>query len=168
MRFWIGVASQEHVKLGVAGNFCQLCHGKAQSLKRMSVGDWMIYYSSKEKFGEATACQRFTAIGQVVGEDVYAREMISGETTSGFAPYRRDIHFRKSTEVDIRPLIERLSFIKNKNRWGYAFRFGHLEIPQADFALIASRMLGRDPTAVDVPQARRRTIVQQSFIAAVV
>ena len=39
-RFWIGVASKEHVKLGVAGGFSQLCHGKAQPLKRMAVSEW--------------------------------------------------------------------------------------------------------------------------------
>ena len=45
-RFWIGVASREHVRLGVAGGFSQLCHGKAHPLKRMAVGDWLIYYVS--------------------------------------------------------------------------------------------------------------------------
>ena len=42
-RYWIGIASKEHVKLGVAGGFSQLCHGKAQPLKRMAVGDGLIY-----------------------------------------------------------------------------------------------------------------------------
>jgi predicted RNA-binding protein len=141
MKFWIGVASKEHVSKGVAGGFCQLCHGKSQPLKKMSVGDWIIYYSSKEKFGEATSCQQFTAIGEVVGTDVYTHEM-----SPGFVPHRRDIRFMDAKEVDIRPLIERLSFIKNKSSWGYAFRFGHLEIPQADFQLIAKEMLGYDPS----------------------
>jgi len=47
MKFWIGVASKDHVLRGIDGGFCQLCHGSAQPLKRMSVGDWLIYYSSK-------------------------------------------------------------------------------------------------------------------------
>ena len=51
-RFWIGVASREHVHLGIAGGFSQLCHGNAYPLKRMAVGDWLIYYSPKERFGE--------------------------------------------------------------------------------------------------------------------
>jgi hypothetical protein len=33
------------VERGVSGGFCQLRHGKAQPLKRMLVGDWIIYYS---------------------------------------------------------------------------------------------------------------------------
>jgi hypothetical protein len=135
-RYWIGIASKEHVKTGVAGGFSQLCHGKAQPLKRMAVGDGLIYYSSKEKFGEDALCQQFTAIGVVSGSEVYQFEMFPG-----FVPHRRDIRFFDAKDVPIRPLIERLSFIKDKTRWGYAFRFGHLEISRADFELIAAEML---------------------------
>jgi predicted RNA-binding protein len=135
-RFWIGIASKEHVKMGVAGGFSQLCHGKAQPLKRMAVGDGLIYYSSKEKFGEDALCQQFTAIGEVVGHEVYQFEMFPG-----FIPYRRDIRFHDAIDVPIRPLIERLAFIGDKTHWGYAFRYGHLEIPREDFELIAAQML---------------------------
>lgn len=139
-RYWIGVASREHVGLGVAGGFCQLCHGKAQPLKRMAVGDWIVYYSPKEIMEQATPCQKFTAIGRVVGAEVYSFEMFPG-----FVPFRRDIQFLEAAQVPIRPLLHKLSFIQDKNRWGYSFRFGHLEIPKADFDLIAAAMLGQVP-----------------------
>lgn len=135
-RYWIGIASKEHVKMGVAGGFSQLCHGKAQPLRRMAMGDGLIYYSAKEKFGEDALCQQFTAIGEVVGNEVYPFEMFPG-----FVPYRRDIHFFDARDVPIRPLIAQLSFITDKTRWGYVFRYGHLQIPQADFELIAAQML---------------------------
>lgn len=142
-RYWIGVASKEHVKTGVAGGFSQLCHGKAQPLKRMAVGDGLIYYSAKEKFGEEAPCQQFTAIGEVIGNEVYQFEMFPG-----FIPFRRDICFFDAGDVAIRPLIQRLSFINDKARWGYAFRYGHLEIPRADFELIAAEML-KEKTAAN-------------------
>ena len=140
MRYWIGVASKEHVALGVAGGFCQLCHGKAAPLKRMSVGDWIIYYSPKEVFQALKPCQKFTAIGEVIGKAVYSFEMLPG-----FVPNRRDIRFLNAEETPIRPLLPELAFIKDKTKWGAAFRFGHLEIPQADFELIAQKMLGKIP-----------------------
>ena len=149
-RFWIGIASKEHVKMGVAGGFGQLCHGKAQPLKRMAVGDGLIYYSSKEKFGADALCQQFTAIGEVVGNEVYQFEMFPG-----FIPYRRDVHFYDAKDVFIRPLIENLSFIKDKTHWGYAFRFGHLEIPRADFELIAAQMLKKKTAAITLSVAGR-------------
>ncbi len=136
MHYWIGVASREHVQMGVAGGFSQLCHGKAGPLRRMAVGDGLIYYSAQEKFGEPMLCQQFTAIGKVAGGEVYPFEMFPG-----FAPYRRNIRFLDANNVPIRPLIERLEFIKDKTHWGYAFRYGHLEIPRADFELIAAQML---------------------------
>jgi hypothetical protein len=139
-RYWIGVASRDHVQRGIAGNYCQLCHGKSQPLKRMSVGDWLIYYSPKEQFTGDVPCQQFTAIGEVVGTEVYPFEMFAG-----FVPNRRDIHFMKANAASIRPLLDRLAFIKDKSRWGYAFRFGHIEITQQDFELIAINMLGRIP-----------------------
>jgi hypothetical protein len=139
-RFWIGVASREHVHLGIAGGFSQLCHGKAHPLKRMAIGDWLIYYSPKERLEENTPCQKFTAIGKVIGEDVYPYEMFPG-----FVPYRRNVDFLKSADAPIRPLLSHLAFIKDKNRWGYAFRFGHVEIQREDFEIISMGMLGRIP-----------------------
>ena len=141
-RYWIGVASKDHVLRGVAGGFCQLCHGKAQPLKRMAVGDWITYYSPKEQFETASPCQQFTAIGEVIGADVYAFEMFPS-----FVPNRRDIRFIEATDAPIRPLLAQLSFIKDKSKWGYAFRFGHLEIEKSDFDLIATQMLSNIPSS---------------------
>jgi predicted RNA-binding protein len=140
MRYWIGVASRDHVARGVAGGFCQLCHGKAQPLQRMSAGDWIIYYSPKDEFDGNTSCQRFTAIGEVDAGDVFAHPI-----SHWFVPYRRNISFHAANEVDIHPLIAQLGFIRDKSRWGYAFRFGHLEISREDFELIAERMLVEAP-----------------------
>jgi hypothetical protein len=149
-RYWIGVASREHVGMGIAGGFCQLCHGKARPLQRMAVGDWIIYYSPRERMGEEAPCQRFTAIGEVTGAGVYPFEM-----APGFIPHRRDIRFHEASEVPIRPLLEHLSFIRDKARWGYAFRFGHVEIPEADFQIIAHAMLGAIPVHPEPIQDRQ-------------
>jgi len=64
VRYWIGVASREHVRLGVKGGFAQFNHGKLAPARRPSQGDWVIYYSPKLKFGEAQPCRKFVAIGQ--------------------------------------------------------------------------------------------------------
>ena len=82
--------------------------------------------------------QSFTAIGRVRTGEVYQVEM-----TSRFKPFRADVKFLKAKEAPIRPLIDRLSFIKDKSHWGARFRFGHLNISEVDFALIAAAM-GRD------------------------
>lgn len=134
-RYWIGVASHEHVQRGVQGNFAQVCHGKIGTLKYMSEGDWIIYYSPTFSFGGKDACRRFTAIGTIDSGDSYTFEM-----SEDFIPWRRNITFLKSKEVFIEPLLEDLSFIKDKKKWGFPFRRGSFEIPNKDFELIAKRM----------------------------
>lgn len=136
IKYWIIVASKDHVKTGIEQGIAQACHGKASPLKRMRKGDFVIYYSGKQLFGKPDKCQEFTAIGQVEDDEVYHYQM-----TPDFCPSRRNISFFESNDVSIIPLIERLEFIKNKKRWGYLFRFGFFEIRQHDFELIASKML---------------------------
>jgi len=46
--------------------------------------------------------------------------------------------------VPIKPLLPGLSFIRNKEHWGAAFRFGVVRVPRDDFSPIAAAM-GRDP-----------------------
>lgn len=135
-KYWIIVASREHVKTGEAGGFAQACHGKATPLKKMQTGDYVIYYSSKKYFNQTDKCQAFTAIGKVKDDHVYQVEM-----SPTFQPFRIDMEFLPSKEVSILPLIEDLTFIQNKQKWGYPFRWGTLAINEADFQLIAGYML---------------------------
>lgn len=53
-------------------------------------------------------------------------------------PYRLDLKVSKQFAgyIDVRPLLEDLSFIKNKAKWGRAFMGTPRAIPQADFQLI--------------------------------
>src|SRR5438552_3494110 len=133
--YWIGVVSRQHVLRGIAGGFAQIGHGKAAPLRRMAVGDWLIYYSPVETQDEAAPCRRFTAIGRVRGGDVYQVDM-----GGGFRPFRRDVDYRPATEAPIAPLIEALDFIPDKKRLGFPFRRGMLAIGAADFARIAAAM----------------------------
>lgn len=134
-RFWIAVASHEHVMRGVTGCFAQVCHGKGAPLKRMQPGDWIIYYSPTRTFGGKYKCRSFTAIGKVNAGKPYQFEM-----TKDFIPWRRDVDFIHAEEVAIEPLLDKLSFIRDKRHWGFIFRRGCFEIPVSDFRLISKAM----------------------------
>ena len=133
--YWVAVASREHVMRGVAGGFAQVCHGNLRPLKQMTADDWIVYYSPTEKFGEKMPCRKFTAIGRLKPREPYQYRM-----TADFIPWRRDITFLAAKEASIEPLIDKLSFIQNKQRWGFPFRRGCFSIPLSDFQLIASSM----------------------------
>lgn len=134
-RYWIGVASKEHVLRGVSGGFAQVCHGKSGPLNQMQEGDWIVYYSPTTKFGQKEPCQSFTAIGKIKEGDTYLFAM-----SEDFIPWRRDVSFMKSSEISIQKLLNELSFIKDKQKWGFPFRRGCFEISQKDFQVIAKAM----------------------------
>ncbi|GAB3516517.1 EVE domain-containing protein [Emticicia fontis] len=135
-KYWIIVASKDHVKTGIAEGIAQACHGKSSPLKRMRKNDFIIYYSGKQTLGKPEPCQEFTAIGKVVDDETYQVQM-----SEDFCPSRRNIEFLPSADVSILPLISGLDFIQNNKSWGYPFRFGFFEINQHDFDMISSQML---------------------------
>ena len=121
--------------LGVNGGFMQLNHGKKAPLQRLRAGDGLVMYSPRTSHPDGDPLQCFTAIGVVETGEVYQVRM-----SKDFEPYRVKVRFAKCREAPIKPLIERLSFIKSKTHWGAAFRFGYIKVPPADFALIAKAM----------------------------
>lgn len=130
------MASKDHVKTGLAEGIAQTCHGMASPLKRMRKDDFIIYYSGKQALERPGVCQEFTAIGNVMDEEVYQLRV-----SEDFCPSRRNIDFLLSEDVSILPLIFGLNFIYNKKSWRYPFRFGFFEINRHDFELISSQML---------------------------
>lgn len=53
---------------------------------------------------------------------------------------RRDVLYLQTNDAPIKPLIEKLQLIQNKNNWGYIFRFGILKINKIYFEYIAKAM----------------------------
>ena len=133
--YWIGVVSRSHAQIGVKGDFVQLNHGKKAPVQRLKAGDMLVLYSPRESHPDGPALQAFTAIGTVKSGEIYQVEM-----SPDFRPYRIDVDFSRCKDAPIRPLIQRLSFIKSKTHWGGAFRFGYIKVPELDFAAIADAM----------------------------
>lgn len=138
-KYWIVVASKDHVQRGVSGGFMQANHGKQGPLKRIKPNDWVILYSPKQVLERDEKCQAFTAIGQVSDDAIYQVAL-----PENFMPFRRNVTFYPSREASILPLIDNLEFIPNKKSWGYPFRFGFFEIGKHDFDLIRKNMLDED------------------------
>jgi hypothetical protein len=132
-RFWIAVDSQDHVESAVAGEYVEVNHGRAALLERMQPGDAIAYYAPRLTYPAGAPLQAFTALGRLCDRPIY-------QHPDGYQPFRRATRWLAATPAPIRPLIERLGFIRNKDHWGAAFRFGCLRVAADDFALIASAM----------------------------
>ncbi len=135
MKHWIAVASAAHVRIGQAGGFMQVCHGKGGPLRRISPGDRVAYYSPSEVMGRADGLRAFTALGVVRAGETYQAQM--GEA---FFPFRRDVAWQEARVVPILPLLDRLALTRGKRNWGYAFRFGLVEVSADDMNMLAEAM----------------------------
>ena len=138
-RYWIAVVPRDQVEIAVAQGFVQVNYGKAAPLARMQPGDGLACYSPRERFPDGPALQAFTGIGRVGDGDVF--EVPPAEPSPVF---RRSAAWLDATPAPIRPLLPELTFVRNKEHWGAAFRFGVVRVPREDFVAIASAM-GRDP-----------------------
>jgi EVE domain len=142
--YWIGVVSKAHVEAAVAGGFTQLNYGRAGHLERMREGDGFVFYSPRTDHQDGDRVQAFTAIGRIANGAIF-----QGEPAEGIAPFRRTAAYFPAHDAPIKPLLDSLTFIRNKDHWGATFRFGAVRVPAEDFARIAAAM-GRD-FATDFP-----------------
>jgi len=134
-KYWIIVASKNHVMRGVSLGIAQASHGKRSGLSRMHAGDGIVYYSAKTRYEGGEPLKAFTALGFIADEEIY-----QVEESPDFKPFRRKVNYAATRDVAAPPLINDLSFIRNKKAWGYVMRFGLIEIPEKDFRLIAQKM----------------------------
>ncbi len=119
MACWMGVASADHARAGRDGGFAQLGHGKHEAVKSLQKGDWIVYYSPREKMGDGGAVQAFTAIGQVTSDRPYQVEQ-----KTGFYPHRVDVtYLLDAKEAPIKPLLDDLDLTRGRgSNWGIAMR----------------------------------------------
>ena len=138
MAFWINTISRDHVRTGMAGGFTQANHGRPTTLRRMRRGDLIAFYSPRAAYPDGPPLRRFTAVARVVDDEPYQVEM-----RPDFRPWRRRIEPLASTETPIEPLLDDLTFIRDRRRWGFVFRRGLFEIGEDDFGRIVAAMKAR-------------------------
>jgi hypothetical protein len=134
-RFWVGVVSREHVLAAVRGAFCQLNHGKEAPVRRLQMGDSIVFYSPRERMEGGESLQAFTAAGRILDKVPYQVEQ-----SENFRPFRRKTEYFKSKDASIHPLLEELSFTKGRSNWGAAFRMGVFQMKHEDYMKIVTAM----------------------------
>lgn len=135
--YWMGVASEEHAWAGRDGGFAQLGHGKHTAVKSLKAGDWIVYYSPKEKMGQGDAVKAFTTIGSVTSEEPYQVTQ-----SQGFKPFRVDVDYvQNAGTAPIAPLLEILDLTKDRgSNWGIVMRRSKSKLSPDDMRKIAHAM----------------------------
>ena len=77
-KYWVVVASKEHVEQGKQLGIVQANHGKASPMKRMRPGDLIVFYSPKLQYQGKQPSKKFTAIARVKEGEVYQGDMGGG------------------------------------------------------------------------------------------
>lgn len=133
----MGVASAEHARAGREGGFAQLGHGKHTAVKSLKHGDWIVYYSPKEKMGEGEAVKAFTTIGQITSEEPYQVTQ-----ANGFEPFRVDVDYlQEAVSAPIAHLLEKLELTKGRgSNWGIIMRRSKSKLSPDDMRTIVSAM----------------------------
>jgi hypothetical protein len=142
-RYWIAVVPKIGVDRCLAGGFAMFAHGRHDAVKRTGAGEWLAYYSPRTLLKGGDKIRAFTAIGKFTKREPYEAEMMPGRVG-----WCRDIAFgRKARAADVYPLLDELSFIKDRTHWGLFFHRSLFSVSRDDFAKIAAAM-GLDPKRV--------------------
>ena len=109
MAYWINTISRDHVLLGMRGGYTQASHGRPHALRRLERGDLIAFYSPRTTYPDGEPLQLFTAIARVIDDEPHQVEM-----RPGFHPWRRVVEPLTTNEAPARPLINDLTFIRDR------------------------------------------------------
>ena len=126
-KYFLLTASKDHLDLGKQGSFIQQKH--PNRIEKIKAGDYVVLYAGKARFGTKEPYQKIVSVCQAIDGEY---ENLPRKDGSGLC-YRRQVRYLPFEEKDIRDLIPKLSFIKNKSRWGFYFMSGFTQIDILDF-----------------------------------
>ena len=150
IRYWLAVASRDHVRTAVDVGFAQTNHGARAGLDSMGESDGIVYYSPRTEHPDGDVLRHFTAIGRVADDSVYQALSLD------WRPWRRRVDWDLAAEsAPIRPLLGALDFTRNSPNWGYQLRAGLIEISRHDFETIRQAMQRPSPDDRRYPEERR-------------
>lgn len=149
MKNWIYVYTKKQADECIKFGFLQATSRKKSFLQKLSLGDEVILYCGSEDIGKKSSIQSFLAIGKVTENSLYEffpdfvsfkkdGEVFMKKTQEPF--FRIKMEFYLQAEVKIKPIIEDLEFIKNKEKWGVTFLNYQIQISEKDFLLVKKLM----------------------------
>ncbi len=113
---------------------------------KLQPGDRCLIYIG----GQGPNAQSFLGTAVVDSIAVAPRGWIEADGEVMTDPATNLIHFSNvevwDLPISIRPLIERLKFVRNKKRWGLHMMGGVKQLPESDFELICRPEKASDPS----------------------
>jgi predicted RNA-binding protein len=143
--YWILCMSEDNYEIARTQGLIGLAERHKKTIQKLAIGDMMTFYISKKKVDSppnepAHKVQRFRGMARVTGDAFESDDLIWHVREGEIFPHRRKVEFLADGSAEVRPLIERLSFVTNTTFWALPFQKGYVEITHKDFETIHRAM----------------------------
>jgi predicted RNA-binding protein len=144
-RYWILCMSEDNYVIAKQHGLIGMSERAGKAMQHIGLGDMMTFYINRKTVDStandpATKIQQFWGIARVRGEPFESDDLIWHIRDSEIFPHRRAVEFLSDAKADVRPLIEKLSFVTNTMYWALPLRKGYVEITPKDFETIQAAM----------------------------
>jgi predicted RNA-binding protein len=144
-RYWILCMSEDNYVIARKHGLIGMSEWAGKAIHHIGIGDMMTFYINRRTVDAppndpATKVQEFHGIARVSGEAFESDDVIWHVRDREIFPFRRAVEFLSDMRADVRPLIEKLSFVTNTMYWALPLRKGYVEITAKDFTTIQDAM----------------------------
>jgi predicted RNA-binding protein len=148
-RYWILCLSEDNYIIARQHGLIGMSERAGKAIHHIGVGDMITFYINRKSVDSlpndpAAKVQEFRGIARVRGEAFKSDDVIWHVRAGEIFPYRRAVEFLSDTRAEVRPLIEKLSFVTNTMYWALPLRKGYVEITAKDVTAIQEAMEGRE------------------------
>ncbi len=132
--FWLCITTRANWEVIKTKNIWGVEPRHLKTLQSAKIGDRLVFYVKQEVRGREKLPPMLVGIFEVASKPFKDETKIF---TGGLYPWRIKIKPIKLGQVEFKPLIPKLKFIKNKDKWtGHLMGKAMREIPEEDYKLI--------------------------------
>ena len=145
MAYWLCITNEENWQIIKKNNIWGVAERHKNTISKVKNGDRCLFYVKQEKIGDEIKESRIVGEYEVVSEVFKdSKRIFKSPPNMGNEnfPYRIKLKpikvFKKP--IEFKPLIPKLSFIKNKKKWsGHLMGKAMRQIPKEDYKLIVGK-----------------------------
>jgi predicted RNA-binding protein len=146
MAKWIVTTSEDNLAKILEHQIIGVPLKSGSALSKIKKGDRIVIYIGKRRHGYGglgASVSEFVATGEVMDDEPFFSEELIWHSRSGERfPWRRKVRIVPNKRVKAKGLIDLLSFIHKKDKWGAYFLTTLREITDADYAFISKAIGG--------------------------
>ena len=133
---WIVTISEDNLQDTLKHNLIGLPERRRNLLKRVRLGDTVVFYVGKKRAGYGgprASVSQFGPVAEVTGEEFFSEAPIWGSRGGDVFPSRLPISLVSEGRVNAADIIPHLSFVRDKGKWGLYFLTGVRELSEEDY-----------------------------------